>query len=157
MLKNTPEGPQTENHVIAPHDRWEKRGEFSTKDLEKLLDQPESIWINSGNTREGHNDCMSANEAATLKDSLLLIKSDELTVEALSSRFREGRAYRGRFFYRQKYYNFSVTDPMVREKFDSQPEGDYRLENVYLCLSLTRAYEIDRRCHKLIAAVIAAP
>jgi hypothetical protein len=155
LLQEMRETPQTENHVIAPAGRWKKAGELAWQDLRKLVDSPESIWINSGNTREGHNDCMSADEAATLQSSLLLIKCDEFTVESLTSRFREGRAYRGRFFYREKYYNFSLTDPLVREKFDSQQEGDYPLDDVYLCLSLTRPYEIDKRCHKLIAAVIA--
>lgn len=155
LLRETRENPQTENQVIVPTGRWKKAGELGWQDLEQFADRPDSIWINSGSTSEGHNDCMRGDEAATLESSLLLITSDEFTVEALTSRFKEGRVYRGRFFYREKYYNFSLTDPGVREKFDAQPEGDYLLENVYLCLSLTRAYEIDKRCHKLIAAVIA--
>jgi hypothetical protein len=100
---------------------------------------------------------MRPDQAATLPGSLLLIRSAELTVEAFTSRFKLGRAYRGRFFYHEKYYNFSLTDPLVQEKFASQEEGDYRLEDVYLCLSLTRPFEIDKRCHKLIAAVISRP
>ena len=157
LLRKTRENPQTENHVIAPGGRWKKAGELVWPELEKFAERPQSIWINSQNTSEGHNDCMRGDEAATLESSLLLVRSEEFTVEALSCRFREGRAYRGRFFYREKYYNFSLTDPLVRETFDTQPEADYRLEDVYLCLSLTRAYEIDKRCHKLIAAVISRP
>ncbi len=155
LLREASEKPQAENHVVVPAGRWKKAGELAWQELEKFADRPESIWINSGNTSEGHNDCMRGDEAKGLESSLLLIKSDEVTVEALSGRFREGRVYRGRFFYDEKYYNFSLTDPMIRERFDLQPEGDYRLGDVYLCLSLTRAYEIDKRCHKLIAAVIA--
>lgn len=157
LLRETRENPQTENHVIAPGGRWKKAGELAWPELEKFVERPPSIWINSQNTSEGHNDCMRVDEAATLESSLLLIRSEEFTVEALSGRYREGRAYRGRFFYREKYYNFSLTDPLVREKFDAQPEADYPLEDVYLCLSLTRPYEIDKRCHKLIAAVISKP
>jgi len=154
LIAERGEPPQTENHVISPAGGWKKVGRLATDELAKFVERPDSIWICSGRTRDGHNDCMSADEAAGLNSSLLLIEMENFTIEALSSRFREGRAYRGRFFYREKYYNFSVTDPGIREMFDAQDEGDYPLENVYLCLSLTRPYEIDKRCHKLIAAVI---
>jgi hypothetical protein len=157
LVREARENPQTENHIVAPTGRWKKAGELAWQSLKDFVDPAESIWINSGNTREGHNDCMSADEAATLESSLLLIKCDEFTVEALTGRYREGRIYRGRFFYREKYYNFSLTDPAIRERFDSRQEGDYPLDDVYLCLSLTRAFELDKRCHKLIAAVICKP
>jgi hypothetical protein len=154
LLRQARETPQTENHLIAPRTQWIKAGTLPYRNVDKFVDWPTSIWINSGNTSDGHNDCMRPDEAVTLENSLLLIRCDAFTVEAMSSRFRDGRVYRGRFFYREKYYNFSLTDPMVREKFDSRQEGDYPLEDVYLCLSLTRPFEIDKRCHKLIAAVI---
>ncbi len=147
--------PQTENHIVAPARRWQKTAALSWHDLEKFLDHPDCLWTNSDHTYEGHNDCMSAAEAARLQGSLLLIKADEFTVEAINSRFHEKRTYRGRFFYRRKYYNFSVTDPAIHEQFASQPEGDYGLGEVYLSLSLTLPFEIDNRCHKLVAAVIA--
>ena len=154
LLREARENPQAENHVIAPDSRWKKAGALAWSALEKFAERPPSIWINSQSTSEGHNDCMRGDEAATLESSLLLMRSEEFTVEALRGRYRDGRVYRGRFFYREKYYNFSLTDPLVREKFDAQPEADYPLVDVYLCLSLTRAFEIDKRCHKLIAAVI---
>jgi hypothetical protein len=157
LLRESFENPQTENHIVAPNGGWKKAGELSWNDLEKFAEHPDSIWINSQNTREGHYDCMRPDQAASLPGSLLLIRRAELTVEAFTSRFKLGRAYRGRFFYHEKYYNFSLTDPLVQEKFASQEEGDYRLEDVYLCLSLTRPFEIDKRCHKLIAAVISRP
>lgn len=155
--RESPQIPQTENHLVAPARRWQKTAALSWHDLEKFLDHPDRLWINSGHTYEGHNDCMSADEAARLHGSLLLIKVDEFTVEAVNSRFHEKRTYRGRFYHRRKYYNFSVTDPAIHEQFASQQEGDYRLEEVYLSLSLTRPFEIDKRCHKLVAAVIAPP
>lgn len=154
LLRPTGEKPQTENHVIDPNGEWKKAGELDWRDLDRFADHPKTIWINSQSTGEGHNDRMSAGEGASLNGSLLLIKSPEFTVEVLSSRVTGRRGYRGRFFYRERYYNFSLTDPAVPEKFDAQQEGDYRLEDVYLCLSLTRPFEFDGRCYKLVAAMI---
>ena len=154
LIAEKSDPPQTENHVVSPAGGWKNLGKLASSQLENFVECPDSIWICSGHTRDGHNDCMTASEASSLNSSLLFIEVENFTVEALSNRFREGRAYRGRFFHREKYYNFSVTDPGIREMFDSQEEGDYSLENVYLCLSLTRPYEIDKRCHKLIVAVI---
>lgn len=155
LLAHAPQNPQTENHVVDPKGNWKKTDELAWNDLEKFLDRPASLWSNMEHTREGHYDCMRAEEAAVLNDSLLLIKTEEFTVEAGNHGFGERRTYRGRFFYQRKYYNFSLTDPQVHQKFHSQQEGDYRLDDVYLSLSLTRPYEIDGRCHKLVAAVIA--
>ena len=47
-----------------------------------------------------------------------------------------------------------MTDPAIRAVFGTRDEGDYPLQQVYLCISLTAPYEHDNKCYKLVAAVI---
>ena len=155
LLDAAPHNHQTENHVIDAKTRWLKQGKLTWNDLEKLRDQPESLWINSDHTSvtPGSFDCMSAAEAATLNNSLLLIRQEHFTLEVGRNSFTGKRNYRGSFDYKGTHHNFSVTDPLARDK----PEGDYPLNDVYLCISLTEPYENDGRCHKLVAAIIRNP
>jgi len=154
LLKSVPHGHQTENHIIDAKQLWVKKGVVAWEDLEHFRDRPESIWINSDHTGQGHYDCMSQAEAATLDHSLLLIKKTNFTVEVGTNLFNGKRIYRGKFNYKGVYHNFSITDPLVRDRFGSKQEGDYALKDVYLCLSLTEPFEKDGRCHKLVAAII---
>lgn len=154
LLKAVPQSHQTENHVIDARQPWEKKGEIEWEDLERFRDRPESIWINSDRTVPGNYDCMSQAEAATLDNSLLLIKKTNFTVEVGTNSFTGKRTYRGKFNYKGVHHNFSITDPLARDAFASKGLGDYQLKDVYLCLSLTEPYEMDGRCHKLVAAII---
>lgn len=63
--------------------------------------------------------------------------------------------WRGKFDYKGVHHNFSLTDPVVRDAFSK--EGDYLLNDVYLCVSLTEPAPQDGRCYKLVAAVIKNP
>lgn len=159
LLKAAPHNHQTENHILDPKSWWVKRGELAWDDLERIREQPESLWINADHTRAGLYDCMSPIQAQTLKSSLLLIKKKTFTVEVGSSTWngRTKRIYRGKFEHKGTRHNFSLTDPVARRVFADKEEGDYPLSDVYLCVSLTEPYEEDGRCHKLVAAVIANP
>ena len=155
-MKPVPHAHQTENHEIEPAGVWKKVGELPWDDLKALRERPESLWINSHHTHAGHNDCMSPQEAATQPNSLVLIKQKHFVVEVGSSTWngRTTKKYRGKFDYKGTHYSLSLTDPIARTAFASKPEGDYAVDDVYLCISLTETYEDDGRCHKLVAAVI---
>ena len=153
LLKADPRHHQIENHVIDAA-RWVKQGELSWDALEPLRDQPISLWINGGHTSAGLNDCISHAEATTVHDSLLLIKPGNFAVEVGRNHWTGRKSYRGKFEYNGTHHNLSVTDPIVRDAFAGEDEGDYPLNDSYLCVSLTEPYEHDDRCHKLIAAVI---
>jgi hypothetical protein len=153
LLNADPRHHQIENHVIDAA-RWVKRGELPWNALEQLRDQPTSLWINSGHTYAGHYDCISHAEAATVHDSLLLIRPDHFIVEVGRNHWTGRKTYRGKFEYNGTHHNLSVTDPVVRDAFAAKEEGDYPLNDSYLCVSLTEPYELDDRCHKLVAAVI---
>ena len=136
-----------------------KKGKLTWNELEELREWPRSIWINSDCTTQGHYDCISRVQAATLCDSLLLIKTKDFIVE-VGSKVWDGvrtRIYRGKFDHKGTYDNLSVTDPVARDVFKAKKEGDYPLKDVYLCISLTEPYKEDGRCHKLVAAIIGIP
>jgi hypothetical protein len=160
LLNAAPHGHQTENHVIDTRKRWIKRGRLPWEDLPQLRERPESLWINSDRTASGAFNCISHAEAATLHDSLVLIKKKAFTVEVGSKTWNDKttRTYRGKFAYKDVDYSLSLTDPAAIAVFAESKEGDYELNDVYLCVSLTEPWAKDNnRCHKLAAAVMSDP
>lgn len=157
LLNAEPRHHQTENHVIDTGQHWVKRGEVPWSALEQLRDRPTSLWINSDCTNAGIYDCISQAEAATVRDSLVLIKPDRFAVEIGRNYWTGRKSYRGDFDYNGAHYNLSVTDPVARSKFSTSQEGNYPVSDVYVCVSLTEPFEHDDRCHKLVAAIISNP
>jgi hypothetical protein len=159
FVKAAPHNHQTENHVIDKK-QWTKVDLLPWVELGNLRERPASLWINSDRTSAGAFNCVSQAEAATLHDSLVLLKKKEFTVE-VGSKIWEGKTtktYGGNFKYNGIYYSLSLTDPVVTNAFASKDEGDYELQDVYLCLSLTEPWVKDNnRCHKLVAAVFTNP
>jgi len=156
LLHPAPKSHQTENHVVDPRVRWVKRGEFPWQELEKLQDHPRSLWRNRYATCDGRYDCLSQPEASTCTNSLYLIKRGPFIVE-VSSKIWDGvktKTYRGLFQYNSIDYNFSITNPLIRNIFAGRNEGQYELPDAYLCVSLTEPFEKDGRCYKLVAAVL---
>lgn len=137
-----------------------KVGELSWDELEHLREQPPTLWINSDSTSAGSFNCISQSEASTLHDSLVLIKRKNFVVEVGSKTWqgRTSKTYRGNFKYKGTDYSLSLTDPVATEVFSTKDGGEYELNNVYLCISLTEPWEKDHnRCHKLVAAIIKNP
>ena len=158
LLTAAPHNHQTENHVIAKTP-WTKVGELPWDELNRLHEEPTSLWINSGHTSAGVFNCIGEAEANTLHDSLVLIKLKDFVVEVGSKAWggRTTKAYRGNFNY-HTFYSLSITDPVAIKAFATKDEGEYQLEDVYLCLSLTEPWEKDNnRCHKLVASVFSNP
>ena len=80
MIGPAPSLHQTENHIIDDRYYWRKTGALSWTDLTYLLDNPDTLWPNGGSTFYGRNDRVKIEVAAKLKESLLLIKPEALTV-----------------------------------------------------------------------------
>jgi hypothetical protein len=159
LLKAVPHDHQTENHLINK-ERWTRKGALPWADLEQFRDQPATLWANTDSTKGGGiYDCMSPQVAAKYDYSLVLIRRKKLTVEVGTSTWdgRTKKTYRGGFKYKDIPYSFKVTDPIARAAFKNKDVGEYELNDVYLCLSLTEPYKEDGRCHKLIAAVFTDP
>jgi len=150
---------QSENHLIDAKQPWVKRGAVAFHELPKLLEQPESLWPGSDHTATGVMNCVSVEDAARFSASLYLVEAQNFSV-CVAPGLRGNRAFYGEFSFRGQSYRLSVTDPQVRERYDSYSFGKYRLADrprVILCVSLTKPYEGDGRCHKLIASVFTEP
>jgi hypothetical protein len=151
LLRAEPRRHQTENHVVDSGGGWARRGQFPWDQLEAIRDRPRSLWINRDSSSTGAYDRISHAEAATIHSSLLLVRPWNFSVEL--GRNSRGRTFRGSFSYRGIHYNFSVTDPVVRDVFAPKEDGGYPLNDIYLCLSLTEPYK-DDKCYKLVAAIV---
>ena len=154
LLRPTPQLHQTENHLIDAARPWVKVGEYPRNQLGKLCDQPRGLWTNGGSSVWGHFDCVSQTEVRSERHSLLLIQPKDFTVHVEISHPDAKRAYRGNFTYNDRYYSFSLTDPLARGAFAGHMEGDYRVRDTYICVSLTMPFVRDARCYKLVAAII---
>ncbi len=155
LLEPLPHGHQTENALIDPTRRWVKLGRAAFRRLKDLREEPVGLWTNAGSTATGHFNCMSPEEALAFRSSLCLIAVDDLQIE-VGRGLRGERACKGLFSYKGVGYKLSITDPAIREAFEPRGLGTYPLEreDIFLCISLSEAFRIDGRCHKLIAAVI---
>jgi hypothetical protein len=155
FLRAEPRQHQTENHVIDAQSFWVKGGTASWDDLALLIEQPPSLWLNGYHTKPGLNDCISETRTPSLNSSLLLIAPKDFTVhvgiEHPDTPWAK-QGVRGDFKYRRTDYSLRITDPVVDRHFRSKGNGNYRLNDVYICVSLTEPYE-DHRCHKLVAAI----
>ena len=159
LLEAKPHNHQTENHVIQAG-RWVKKGSFAWNSLDELRDRPDALWANTDSTKAGGlYDCTSPHEAARFDYSLVLIKRKELVVEVDTSTWdgRTKKTYRGKFKYKGVNYSLKITDPVARAALKPKEVGEYALNDVYLCSSLTEKYKEDGRCHKLIAAIFTNP
>ncbi len=159
LLRHRPDGHQTENHEIVPKGQWSKVGEVSREELETLREFPESLWMGNESEDRGACNWVSESEAAAFDNSLVLIRKRDFNVR-VRTHDREGvavKACRGTFKYDATYYSLKVTDPCVIQHHGPLEDGDYKLNDVYLCISLAQAWEEDHCCHKLVAAVFTNP
>jgi len=157
MLAPVPRVHQTENHMIDAEKYWTKERVLKWADLPSLVERPTLLWLNDTSTYHGTNDCVSQTDAARLSSSLYLIRPETLNVHVQVEGGMFGpskRRVRADFRYNGTRYNFIVTDPIAEQAFLPRDEGVFPVNNVYLCVSLTEAYEGDGRCHKLVATII---
>ncbi|WP_162601783.1 dual OB domain-containing protein [Occallatibacter savannae] len=153
ILRHDPRGHQVENYVIAAG-RWKKVGAMQFDDLECYLDKPETLWPNTERSSSGFYDRVDPTDLAGDEGSLMLIKPDVLNVEISFNPFKNTNNIRAGLTYNGDYYNFSITDPKLRDTFRGRSQGEYPIEDALLCVSLTEPYERDQKCYKLVAAVI---
>lgn len=156
VLKPDRRGHQVENFLIDRSRRWMARGRLPFARVAGLVEEPASLWANSASTSSGRFNCVSLAEAAHFDWSLCLIRVRELWIESRCAG-RGDKVFRACFSYKGVGYKLSVTDPAVRERFDTEPAGMYQIgtREIYLCVSLSEVFEGDGRCHKLVASVIA--
>lgn len=155
-----PRGHQVENHLIEAGTKWTKQGEVSFDLLEWMAEEPETIWGDAEeHTSGGFLNCVSAESAELELASLYLLEVPDFAVWVGMG--PDGKkAFYGVFRWHGSLYKLKVTDPVVRDRFAGYGKGTHRLpefRKAYVCVSLTKPWEGDGRCHKLIAAVLTNP
>lgn len=156
VIGATPTLHQSENCVIDADYYWVKKGQISWPDLKQLVDQPKPLWINNDSTYYGLNDRVKVELAAKLKNSLMLIEPEDLTIKVLTEGKEFGnprRRVRAEFTHVGTKYSLIVTDPVAEKALLAKPNADYKMKNTYLCISLGEAHN-DGSCYKLVATVL---
>ena len=141
-----PNGFQSENHQLAPGTSWVKRGRLDWAALGQAVDLCETLWLNGYSSGGGGNDRVPAERVAELDSSLLLIGPLCVDLHVLGNRVR------ARFVHRGTVYNLSVTDPLIKAFYAQLADGWYRLDEVFLCVSLAPVW--NGYAYKLAAAII---
>ena len=157
LERAAPHRHQTENDEIDVSSPWRKVGELPWTELAKLSEHPPSLWVNSDRTSGGSYNCMSREEASTLTTSLLLIAMNAVTIQVASvGRLGDSRqSIKSSFHYNGTYHSLNMTDPTASDRFGRQGNGQYRINDVYLCISLTEPWARDNhRCHKVVASIM---
>jgi len=159
LLRSRPNDHQKENHVIDASKRWQKRGSIPAEQLSDLRDKPKTLWINNHQTetKDGIYNCLTPEEATTQTYSLTLIRPEDFVI-IVASKTWDGvtkKKCMTRFRYNSVVYALSLTDPVATDAFRTKDEGEYALENVDICVSLTEPNlkEMPPRCYKLVAAI----
>jgi hypothetical protein len=156
LIGATPQLYQSENYVIDAEYYWVKKGEVSWAHIKQLVDQPAPLWTNNDSTYYGLNDRVKVDIASKLKNSLMLIKPEELTLKVVTEGGEFGnprRRVRADFRHVGTSYSLIVTDPAAERALLAKPNAEYRMKNTHLCISLGEAHT-DGSCYKLVATVI---
>lgn len=156
VLEPKPENHQQENWLLDPRGTWSKQGVVSWTELQAAVDAPpEPLWKNGSSSSRGTNDRVAASDVATFARSLYLLRPTNLviSVELEVAEDFARRRVRARFSLGKSSYRLAVTDPVVVQKYLSEPDGEFAVPEALLCVSLA-ADVLSGYCYKLVAAVI---
>ena len=155
VLEPRPDDYQSENRLLDPEYYWEKVGRLSWFGLPVLADPVAPLWLDGHCTYHGLNDRIPLELADSASDSLRLVHVDRLQLSV----FKPGEAFgntkrrvQGRFGYAGNAYALWVTDPVYEPQCLAKLDGDYRIDECFLTVSLGEP--CGGAVYKLIAAVI---
>ena len=148
-----PKGHQQENWLLDSDLYWAKVAQYPWSSMDQLVDKSDTLWCNGYSTRNGKNDRIPINLVATETGSLKLIYANSLQIKVFC--YYNKRRVQAQFRYADEDYEIWVTDPIIEQEYLMREDGNYRLRNIYLTISLGEPNE-DNFCYKLVAAVIRA-
>ena len=157
LLEARPGTYQRENWLLDPKRYWTKVGTVGWNDLSRF-ETSSPLWINGRSTYHGLNDEVAATEADQLDSSLALIHIVELRLRVFAPGSAFGDAKRrvqASFEHGATRHRLWVTDPTSERRFLAQPDGEHRMGECYLTVSLGEPF--NHACHKLVAAIIEPP
>jgi hypothetical protein len=145
-----PKPYQPENNLIDDTKYWMQQGTFSKKSLDRLLDHPETIWLNSSDSAYmGINERIHKDKLEAVDSSLMFIRPEDVTMIVTHEYAR--KRVRANFLYNDVRYQLCVTDQTYENQYTC--EGTYRLSGkVYFCISLGVLF--NNYCYKLVAGII---
>lgn len=158
LMKASPFGHQVENHTLDADYYWEKKGSATWAQVKAAVDSYDAaFWSNSQSTYHGHNDKVAAAAVAIVGSSLKLILVSDLLVCVRKEEGFEGnparRRVRAKFTLKGNQYWMSVTDPEIGDFYLTRGDGDYRLGEAALCISLVEVW--NGFAFRVVASVIA--
>lgn len=159
LIKHHPHACQTENWLLDEKLYWTKVGQIGWEELQPYVENPETLWINGSSTIHGENDEMDRAAADMLPRSLYLVRTAKVDLRVLAPGAAYGNPKRrvlGTFEHRGTTYAFWVTDPVIEREYKAKDDGDYKLGECCLCVSLGEPFSkkgVEYR-YKLIAAII---
>jgi hypothetical protein len=121
---------------------WEKLSVYNQGEIDKLIDNPSSLWINSNNNI---NDRIEIGQlkASPIETSLYFIKVRQIKIT------KNNESFKGEFVYNNTTYKLSITDFNITQP--GNLEG-----NIYLCISIGEPFKVGESvyCFKIIATII---
>lgn len=155
LLRYSPSAYQTENWLLDPDYFWGWKRTDGPESLESLVDDLDLWPCNAPETRFDLNNRVSIDEAASLTDSLRLIRVRDLRFRV----YEPGAGYEGSklrvqasFTHQRIEYRARVTDPTVERDYLARQDGWCDIGDAYLAVSLSEPFE--GYVYKLVAGVI---
>jgi hypothetical protein len=155
LIAARPRTYQQENWLLDPQAYWVRQGRVAWHDLGNLADAPAVLWRFGFSTYHGTHDRLPVDQAETLTTSLHLLRTDGITLSVFAPGAAFGdpkRKVYGRFRHAGTDYRLRVTDPVYERAYLAQSDGDHRLGDCFLTVSLGEPFE--GFCYKLVAAII---
>ncbi len=157
LTKRKPAQYQPENWLINEKVKWEKSGFFEVNKLDKICDNPKTLWLVDKSNDRVPEDYWKNNQ---IKSSLYLIKPSSFYLKREDYDPPNGptkKKIRAVFDYNGVQYDFRVTDVAIESTYLNKGEGEYRLNcsATYLCISLSEPFmRMGNSCFKLVASII---
>ncbi|MDA1275847.1 MAG: hypothetical protein O2960_17670 [Verrucomicrobia bacterium] len=155
LLEPRPHQFQQENWLLDPTFYWRKTGRMDWAGLQDFVEPEGPLWVNGQHTGRGLNDRISMKDAERLRSSLRLVRINSLTIDVSCPGAAFGnpkRRLQGQFQFPGVWYHLRVTDPVYERRFLALPDGQHRLGESCLAISLGEPFE--GYAYKLIAAII---
>jgi len=151
---------QPENWFILQGAQWSKISRWSSAEAQLLIETPKNLWLQPGVKQDRVTPQYLLSQES--HQSLYLIKPVDFRLFIEVSTNWEGiekKKRRGVFCYNRQWYNFSMTDPLISQKyfptFPNHPSGTLELErkdDLIICVSLTP--ELKGYHYKILASII---